>query len=143
MTGRRKEPASSIRRYRCGPVPPDASRSRVIAQKVLLLCIPDNAVDEGDIEIAENRKRLIISLCVSFFVPPPLKPTPFKGKRRFFAAAQAPIGEPALLQLVDVADDVWDTGAPNIDIPAGRILIDAGAIRIVLSVLGIDHLTAA
>ena len=74
---------------------------------------------------------------------PPLKPTPFKGKRRFFAAAQAPIGEPALLQLVDVADDVWDTGAPNIDIPAGRILIDAGAIRIVLSVLGIDHLTAA
>lgn len=155
MTGRRKEPASSIRRYRCGPAPPDASRPRVIAQKVLLLCIPDNAVDEGDIEIAENRKRLIGDGGRDLLLrhhnqdtgilgdAPPLKPTPFKGKRRFFAAAQAPIGEPALLQLVDVADDVWDTGAPNIDISAGRILIDAGAIRIVLSVLGIDHLTAA
>ena len=111
MTGRRKGPASSIRRYRCGPVPPDASRSRVIAQKVLLLCIPDNAVDEGDIEIAENRKRLIGDGGRDLLLrhhnqdtgilgdAPPLKPTPFKGKRRFFAAAQAPIGEPALLRL--------------------------------------------
>ena len=92
MTGRRKEPASSIRRYRCGPAPPDASRPRVIAQKVLLLCIPDNAVDEGDIEIAENRKRLIGDGGRDLLLrhhnqdtgilgdAPPLKPTP-KGDK--------------------------------------------------------------